>query len=433
MSAQSSKKRKRTPNDAQWCLNHANTLSLKSFALQFQLCDRAYCMGRYRTILDKYFETDAKDILLNELKQWTFSIYSIDFWKEQTRKKMMSDTHASCSALVNQIIMEEIPFIDHNILALSSILFLVPNEHSALKSRVFGLPSLHSLCDHVFHDLMETNDSTNDNQLTDDEFITITRTINGIDAKTKSIREAKLVLLSFSVRMTGNKANVVEGITNLLTKLPRNRLLNLDKMGEVELQMTYYDAFLSEIIADQDRNVALRWANKSCEEESDIRPDTIISTLMQHDFGYPVGFGEVKPGNSSTTKHSLCMNILRLGIASKRAIDKWHLNGCLAFMIDGFYISFFLVRKQHEHLYTMAEIAAMTVASSLGDLHTFASLKNLDTLSKVSRYFWNHCNVTEHPNVESSDTDDGFVVPISNFYALIDKSCNKSRDISSRY
>jgi hypothetical protein len=79
----------------------------------------------------------------------------------------------------------------------------------------------------------------------------------------------------------------------------------LVKTGEVELQTTYYDTFLSEIIADQDRNVALRWANKlSSEEESDIQPDAIISTLMQHDFGYPVGFGEVKPGNSSSTKHS---------------------------------------------------------------------------------------------------------------------------------
>ncbi|KAG1533259.1 hypothetical protein G6F51_012711 [Rhizopus arrhizus] len=376
-----------------------------------------------------------------------------NFWKEQARAKVISDTHASCSALVDQIIVEETPYVDrsndspsattstsnastfqnetncnslppssttsfdngnsnnsssnesispwliHNInvtdlfrtyqqqispadstfkietdlqeiLALSDILFLAPNEHNTLKSQVFGLATLHSLCDHVLSDLMKTTDSTEDNQLTDDEFMTITRTIYGVDAKTKSIREAKLDLLSLSARMTGNKAGVVEGIANLLTKLPRNRLLNLDKIGEVELQTTYYDAFLSEIIADQDRNVALRWANKSSsEEETDIRPDAIISTLMQHDFGYPVGFGEVKPGNSSTTKHSVCMDILRLGITSKRAIDKWHLSGCLVFMINVFYISFFVVRKQHKHLYMMTEIGAMTVASSLSELH----------------------------------------------------------------
>jgi hypothetical protein len=62
---------------------------------------------------------------------------------------------------------------------------------------------------------MKTTDSTEDNQLTDDEFMTITRTIYEVAAKTKSIREAKLDLLSLSARMTGNKAGVVEGIANL--------------------------------------------------------------------------------------------------------------------------------------------------------------------------------------------------------------------------
>ncbi|KAI7859877.1 hypothetical protein BDC45DRAFT_530337 [Circinella umbellata] len=53
---------------------------------------------------------------------------------------------------------------------------------------------------------------------------------------------------------------------------------------------------------------------------------------MQHGFGYPVGFGEVKPGNNSTTNHSVCLDVLRLGVASRRAIDKWSLNSCLSFM-----------------------------------------------------------------------------------------------------
>jgi hypothetical protein len=95
------------------------------------------------------------------------------------------------------------------VLAISDILFIAQNEHSALKSQVFGLVTLHSLCDHILDDLMETSGST------DDKFMAIMRTIYGIDAKTKSIREARLDLLSLSARMTGNKANVIEGIANL--------------------------------------------------------------------------------------------------------------------------------------------------------------------------------------------------------------------------
>ncbi|KAF7720591.1 hypothetical protein EC973_007275 [Apophysomyces ossiformis] len=76
----------------------------------------------------------------------------------------------------------------------------------------------------------------------------------------------------------------------------------------------------------------------------------------------------------------------------------------------------------------MTEIGAMTVASSLSELHSFASLKNLDMLSNIGHCFWNHCNATDaNPNVESTSIDDGFVIPISNFYALIDKSRNKAR------
>lgn len=286
---------------------------MKSFVRHFELYDRQYIQARYRTILEKYFEHDAKASLLAELKQWNLSMDSTVFWKEQSRSKVMSDTHASCSALVDQIIVEETPLVDrsndspsattsasnastsqnetnwentnknnisshsnatnticnslplssttsfdndsssnesispwliHNInvtdlfrtyqqqisptdstfkietdlqeiLALSDILFLAPNEHSTLKSQVFGLATLHSLCNHILSDLMETTESTENNQLTDDEFMIITRTIYGIDAKTKSVREAKLDLLSLSARMTGNKAGVVEGIANL--------------------------------------------------------------------------------------------------------------------------------------------------------------------------------------------------------------------------
>jgi hypothetical protein len=54
----------------------------------------------------------------------------------------------------------------------------------------------------------------------------------------------------------------------MLTKLPRLSILDMSKIGEVELQSTYFDVFLSEIIEDQDEQVALRWANKSVHQRS---------------------------------------------------------------------------------------------------------------------------------------------------------------------
>ena len=87
---------------------------MKSFVRHFELYDRQYCQARYRTILEKYFEHDTKTRLLAELKQWNLSMDCTNFWKEQAREKVISDTHASCSALVDQIIVEETPYVDRS-------------------------------------------------------------------------------------------------------------------------------------------------------------------------------------------------------------------------------------------------------------------------------------------------------------------------------
>lgn len=210
----------------------------------------------------------------------------------------------------------------------------------------------------------------------------------------------------------------------------------MSKIGEVELQSTYFDVFLSEIIADQDRQVALRWANKSVHQElTDIRPDAIVSTLVQHDFGCPLGFGEAKPGNVSTTKQAVNLDIFRLGITCKRAIDRYDLPACLAFMINGYSVSFFIVSKRHDHLYTMIEIASLEFASSLSDLHTFATRKNLDLLSAVSHCFWSTCAADIPYDAAVTALQDGLddLVPISNYMSLMVKSGKGTLGQSSRY
>ncbi|KAG0750885.1 hypothetical protein G6F18_013687 [Rhizopus arrhizus] len=40
-------KRRRTSNDAQWCLDNSNTLTVKNFAIEFGLTDRHYTATRY--------------------------------------------------------------------------------------------------------------------------------------------------------------------------------------------------------------------------------------------------------------------------------------------------------------------------------------------------------------------------------------------------
>ncbi|CAO3629898.1 unnamed protein product [Mucor hiemalis] len=175
-------------------------------------------------------------------------------------------------------------------MATANILFLAPDDHSDCKKKSFQLSNLDLMCTEMLQELKILDTQENEEAFNDDEFIKVTRIINEVAEKAKTIRTAKLELLTLAASMeSGNKASVVEGVANLLTKLPRVEILNMDKLGEVELQTTYYDALLSELIADQDKNVALRWPSKSIDEEqTDIRPDALVSTIMQHYFGYPV-------------------------------------------------------------------------------------------------------------------------------------------------
>ncbi|KAG0781144.1 hypothetical protein G6F21_011795 [Rhizopus arrhizus] len=61
------------------------------------------------------------------------------------------------------------------------------------------------------------------------------------------------------------------------------------------------------------------------------------------------------------------------------------------------------------------------MAPSLTDLHTFATLKNLNMLAKVSHSFWCHCHSMEPAVVSNAHV---CAVPISQVYSKIDKSTN---------
>ncbi|ORZ04023.1 hypothetical protein BCR43DRAFT_71119 [Syncephalastrum racemosum] len=120
--------------------------------------------------------------------------------------------------------------------------------------------------------------------------------------------------------------------------------------------------------------------------------------FVQHAFGHPLGFCRIKVGNGPKTKKATNMAIFRLGVAYKRAIDKHDLPACLAFMTAGYSISFFIVSKRHDGLYTIVEIASLAFAFSLSGLHAFATRKNLDLLAAVNQCFWTNCAVEQTQN-----------------------------------
>ncbi|CEJ05515.1 hypothetical protein RMCBS344292_19455 [Rhizopus microsporus] len=70
------------PNDAQWCLDHADHLSFKSFIETFDFLDRHRAQQRYTNILSKYFNSNSeRDMTINaNYKTWTNSADYLRFW-----------------------------------------------------------------------------------------------------------------------------------------------------------------------------------------------------------------------------------------------------------------------------------------------------------------------------------------------------------------
>ncbi|KAL0092776.1 hypothetical protein J3Q64DRAFT_1830416 [Phycomyces blakesleeanus] len=294
-------------------------------------------------------------------------------------------------------------------MAVADILFLALIDHRPAIMKIYGQRTLSNMCNQVLGELMHANTA----KISDSYFIKVTDTINSVDSKAISMRDNKRDLLNLAATMNNTIGNVIKGLANLLMKLPRLSVLNMSKIVEVELQSTYFDMFLPEIFADKDQQVALQWADKSVHQDlTEMRPDAIISTLVQHEFECLFGFSE-----------------------AKRAIE-WHdLPACLAFMINEYSISFFIVSKRHDCLYTMTEIASLDFASSLSNLHTFATCKNLDLLAAVSHCFWSICT-HDLPNTATATILQerlDYLVPISNYMSLMAKSSKGTLGQLSQY
>lgn len=65
------------------------------------------------------------------------------------------------------------------------------------------------------------------------------------------------------------------------------------------------------------------------------RPDSCISELEGLYFDASLGFVEVKPSSEDDNKQTLSKDLVRLGMFSKNAIDRWGMRGCLSIQVVG--------------------------------------------------------------------------------------------------
>ncbi|CAO3619706.1 unnamed protein product [Mucor hiemalis] len=273
---------------------------------------------------------------------------------------------------------------------MGDVLFLGRNQYSSMKLSIFGEELLDKLLDDQKRALLsKVPESCPD--FTMNDYTAVLKVMCSIDEKVITPKQAKLQLLSLAGGMNSLKGNVIEGIADLLIKLPLDSIIDKNKIGEVDMQTRYYEPLLSAILSDTTKKVILRWPNKMDEAAPQIRPDAIISTLIQLKFGRQLGYGEVKPGDESTTTQSLCVDTVKLAVLSRNTFLR-NDHPILTFQVNGFHLIFYLTQKIHHHFYSMIEIGRVKMPDSLLSVQSFATLKNFQTLLRVTQIFWHCCH-----------------------------------------
>ncbi|KAG0175575.1 hypothetical protein DFQ30_005271 [Apophysomyces sp. BC1015] len=254
----------------------------------------------------------------------------------------------------------------HELLALSNILLLCPDQHSSLCMNVFTEDVLSDLTKELLAECMDLNQD-----MTDHACMKLSRIINNVESNIQSKDDAEFDLLVLGKDLNSLGRSLVRGITAGMRKLPLVAIESKETIGECELFTMYFDPILSALLSNPDRNVLLRWSNVTSDEAGKMRPDATISKILQCDFGSSLGFGEVKLARPSIDHHALCHDILRLAIFAKDTVDKNKLHAALTFQIN--------------------EIGQLTFPRSLKELASFVNLKNMRTLLMVSEVFWRLC------------------------------------------
>ncbi|KAI8878081.1 hypothetical protein K501DRAFT_259306 [Backusella circina FSU 941] len=284
----------------------------------------------------------------------------------------------------------------HELLSMSNILLLAPEQYSQLVINIFTEEILYDLDSYLLKECLDPRQDMSNNV-----FTKLSRIVNNVESNNQSKDDAEIELLTLGKDLCPIQKSLILGIKACMRKLPLLPIKNKQSLGECELFTMYFDPLLSALFSDPDKNILLRWSNVTCDESADKRPDATISKIQQRDFGQSLGFGEVKLARPTTDNHALCLDLLRLGAFCKNTIDMNKLQAALAFQINGFSIIFYLMRLRHDGMYIMQEIGRVAFPASLQDLAAFLSLKNIRTLLMVSDVFWRLCKPVNDDSWES--------------------------------
>ncbi|CEG82392.1 hypothetical protein RMATCC62417_16467 [Rhizopus microsporus] len=218
----------------------------------------------------------------------------------------------------------------------------------------------------------------------DDVYLKLSHIVYDIEEKNISVMEGALMLTQMVDTASYYEQKLLMNLARLIEELPKTFVEN-NRIGETELWSSYFHPLLSRILSEQSQD----------------RPDAIISQVIGNDFGISFSFGECKTSNDCTNA-ALCKDIIKLAQLFQRSKNVNCIKSVLCFQIHGFDIVFYVANLSNKGIYTFSLLAIMKSARSVEDFPKFINVKTISQLLQVNQCFWNHCYTQEQcPNLKS--------------------------------
>ncbi|EIE77967.1 hypothetical protein RO3G_02671 [Rhizopus delemar RA 99-880] len=147
--------------------------------------------------------------------------------------------------------------------ALSHVFLLCKNQYSQTISDIFTVDTLEKITDTLVKKDINWNLT-----FSQSEFMELSTTLTDLSFGLKKRQDCIIDLLMMSRNAGYSQNRVLQGIANLIQKLPTAAIKDS-----------------TTIVADPEKSVQFRWSNTSSPESgSDKRPDAIISNVTQLEF-----------------------------------------------------------------------------------------------------------------------------------------------------
>ncbi|KAG1166836.1 hypothetical protein G6F36_012791 [Rhizopus arrhizus] len=214
---------------------------------------------------------------------------------------------------------------------------------------------------------------------------TVLNIVKNLKRERASRMDAQIDFLLLARNPSTIESKIIRSVAAMIEKLPKQAIK--DEIKETELCHRYVDAFLSPLFDSPNEDVLFRWSvlmslyltNITNQEAAPLnsgsitkrRPDSCISELEGLYFDASLGFVEVKPSSEDDNKQTLSKDLVRLGMFSKNAIDRWGMRGCLSIQVVGHKATFFLTTQPSADLYIMMELCIIHMPSCLADMSTY--------------------------------------------------------------